>query len=93
MPYLAGPVASVFHSGASASSAATKVGSPPWVSRTSPATRSASTLSPTSSRAAQPSSSKGRVIRVGWATRVTVISKEKSVLAVLTMPLIGAQDR
>src|SRR3989344_2516194 len=45
-PRLVGPRASVFHSGASRSPTATKVGSPPMVRRTSPATRSASTRSP-----------------------------------------------
>ena len=43
---LVGPKASVFHSAASRSAVATKVGSPPMVRRTSPAANSASTASP-----------------------------------------------
>ena len=48
-PRLVGPTAAVFHSGASKSSIETKVGSPPMVRRTSCASRSRSTCSPSAS--------------------------------------------
>ena len=55
---------------ASAFSTATKVGSPPMgQADVAGDCRSASTPSPVFSSASQPSSSNGRVIRVGWATR------------------------
>ena len=56
-PLLVGPRASVFHSGASLSAVATKVGSPPMVSRTSPAASFLSTSLPNSMTAAHAVSS------------------------------------
>ncbi len=90
---LVGPTAAMFHSGASKSSTDTKVGSPPMVSRTSWATRSASTRSPSASMADQTASEYGLVIRGVSATRVIRISKPNSVLAGSATPEIGAAER
>ena len=62
-PRFFGPTAAVFHSSLSKSSIETKVGSPPMVSRTSPASSSASTFLPKASSAAQLSSENGLVMR------------------------------
>src|SRR5713226_2820416 len=85
-PRLVGPTAAIFHSGDSRSSTETKVGSPPIVSRTSPAFRSASTCSPSRSRRAQESSENGFVIRGASRIRLTFISKPNSTLAKPELP-------
>ena len=60
---LRGESAAMFHSGPSMSSIDTKVGSPPCVSRTSCASSSPSTRSPSASMACHSASSYGRVTR------------------------------
>ncbi len=95
---LAGPSAVVFHSGASRSSIETNVGSPPTVSRTSPAARSRSMRSPRASMACHCSSVYGRVTRGSSWTRRTDMrklntSRQRSSLPVGVypkLPLMGA---
>ena len=83
---LVGPTAAIFHSGDSRSSTETKVGSPPIVSRTSPAFRSASTCSPSLSSRAQDSSENGLVIRGASRIRLTLISKPNSTWRIRPRP-------
>ena len=89
-PSFVGPTAATFHSAPSMSSSETKVGSPPMVSRTSPAARRRSTASPSVSIAAHCSSLYGLVERGDSAMRDTDISCEKSTSQSSTAPLIAA---
>ena len=83
---LVGPSASVFHSGASWSVAATKVGSPPKVSRTSPAASARSTRSPAARMSCHCRSVYGLVTRGVSRMRVTVMAKSKVDSALLDEP-------
>ena len=77
---LVGPSASVFHSGPSGSAAATKVGSPPMVSRTSWAARSRSTRSPSATRrchAASPRKVWRDALRLGDTADIHVVAHHR----------------
>ncbi len=80
----------MFHSGASGSSALTKVGSPPTLRWTPAARRSSSMRSPSESTAAHSASPYGFVTRARSTTRVTLISKSNSLSTFSTAPVIGA---
>ena len=76
---LVGPSASVVHSGSSKSLAATKVGSPPMVSRTLPAASARSTAAPIARMSCHCASLYGLVTRGVSRTRVRRMSKPNSV--------------
>ncbi|EKA61358.1 hypothetical protein B277_07760 [Janibacter hoylei PVAS-1] len=86
------PSAAVCHCGSLVPPAATKVGSPPIVRRTSPCVRSSSTDSPSAVIAAHCSSLTGWVTRGSSAKRVTVLAKSKVTCVGAVAPLIGAAD-
>ena len=89
---LVGPSASVFHSGASMSSAAMKVGSPPMVRRTSLLRSERSTSWPRARIACHCASVYGLVVRGVSLMRVTDMAKSKVVSAFSTSPEIGAAE-
>ena len=90
---LSSPSAPTVHSTASMSSIDTKVGSPPSVRRTSPATRRSSTARPTASMRSHWSSVYGNVTRGSSCTRVTELEKSKVTSHGSVAPVTGRGRR
>ena len=89
---LRSPKAAVFHSGLSGSSAATKVGSPPMVSFTSPSCSRFSTFSPSALMASHSCGLYGAVLRGRLGSRPTFMSNSNSTSHFSSAPLMGAAD-
>ena len=92
MRRLLSPRAAVFHSGASASSLETKVGSPPIVSLTSSAFMRSSMLRPNASIALHWASEYGLVTRGASQMRAIFMLYSKVVSHASTAPVSGAAD-
>ena len=87
--FFVGPTAEVFHSSPAWSATETKVGSPPMLSRTSPASSLRSTSAPSASIASHCASLYGLVTRGSSCTRVTDMLTSNVVSALLTPPSMG----